>query len=403
MVEGRCPMRNRVADGEHVRVTRHEEVPRVRVDGLATAWRRSSRFVPLFLVILIVVYWWFVMAVESSPGDWAFDFRQFWQGGNDVVEGLSPYPSAELLATAGGHLDPEGIRDVFRFPYPAGAAIAFAPFGALSFETAAAVWSALLILSLFAALLVLGVRDWRVLAVVVSSAPVIGSVRLGTLTPLLVLLLAMTWRWRDSRWLAGGALALAISLKLFVWPVVVWLLATKRYAAAATATVAAAVATLAAWALIGFEGLAEYPGLVRRLSDVVGDRGYSFVALGVEVGLPRALAGALPWVVGVAVLASLVANARRDGGDRVTFSLAVVGALAMTPIVWLHYFALLVVPLALAWPRFGWPWALLWLFWLTPVQENGGDIWRILLAIAVTLLVIAWVSRRSHPPTMDRL
>lgn len=364
---------------------------RVRASGIWTAARRSVDRIALGALLLVVLWWWLVLAVQSSPADWAFDFRQFWQGANDVVNGVSPYPSKELLATAGDHLDPVGIREVFRFPYPAGAAVALAPLGALGFETAAAVWSALLIVSLLAALWVLGVRDWRVLGVVITSAPVISSVRLGTLTPLLLLLLAVAWRWRDRRWVSGGALAAAISMKLFLWPLVVWLAATRRYAAAAIAAGLAALTTITAWAAIGFDGLAEYPELVRRLTDVVADRGLSLVALGVELGLPREIAGLLPWIAGAALLGVVVVLARREGSDRRSFALAVVAAIALTPIVWLHYFALLVVPLALARPRFAWPWLLMWVFWITPVQENQDDLWRIIVALVVgsALIVVS--------------
>lgn len=361
----------------------------MRVRGLWVAGERAVGWAGLGVLLALVFWWWYVLAIQGSPGDWAFDFRQFWQGANDVVNGVSPYPSAALLATAGDHLDPEGIREVFQFPYPAGAAIALAPLGFLGFHAAAAVWSALLIVSLLAAIWILGVRDWRVLAVVISSAPVITAVRLGTLTPVLILLLAVAWRWRDRRWLAGGSLALAISLKLFLWPLVVWLAATRRWLEAALACVGAIALTLAAWAAIGFDGLADYPELLRRLSDVVADRGFSLVALGVEAGLPRGAAEALPWLVGLSLLAGVAIIARRDGGDRRAFSPAIFAAIALTPIVWLHYFALLVVPLALARPRLSWAWGLMWIFWLMPAQENEGDLWRIALATAVVGAVVA--------------
>ena len=182
----------------------------------------------------IIFSWWLLWAAHDPGGDWAFDFRQFWHGGQDVVNGVSPHPSMALVATAGDNLGPSGIQEMFRFPYPAGAAVVLAPLGALDFELAAVVWSALLIVSLVSALLILGVRDWRVLGVVIGSASVIGVVRLGTLTPVLILLLAVAWRWRDRRCVAGGSLALAISLKLFLWPLasglwplVVWLAATR--------------------------------------------------------------------------------------------------------------------------------------------------------------------------------
>jgi len=361
----------------------------VRVNGLLAAVPRTAGWVFFCVLPAIIFSWWLLWSARSPGGDWAFDFRQFWQGGHDVVNGVSPYPSMALVATAGDNLGPSGIQEVFRFPYPAGAAVALAPFGALDFELAAVVWSALLIVSLVSALLILGVRDWRVLGIVIGSAPVIGAVRLGTLTPVLILLLAVAWRWRDRSWVAGGSLALAISLKLFLWPLVVWLAATRRWAAAALAAGLAAGATLAAWAAIGFDGLADYPELLRRLSDLVADRGFSLVALGVEAGLPRGAADALPWVVGLSLLAGVVVVARRDDGDRRAFTLGIGAAIALTPIVWLHYFALLVVPLALARPRLSWAWGLMWVFWLIPAQENEGDLWRVVLATALAGAVLA--------------
>jgi Glycosyltransferase family 87 len=328
------------------------------------------------------------VAMVDSEG-WAFDFRQFWQGGNDVVEGASPYPSAEVLDTAGDHLDPEGIQDVFRFPYPAAAALFFAPFGMLDFDAAAVLWAVVLLASLVGAVWILGVRDWRVLGVVLSSAPVIGAIGIGTLTPLLILLVALAWRWRDTVWVVAGALAAAIALKLFLWPLVVWLAATRRWAAAVAATVLASVVTFAAWGVLGWDGLRAYPELARRLVDVVGDRGFSLVAFGVGSGLPQALAELLPWLVGLLLLAAAVVVAvRREADEAVTFSIALVAAIALTPIVWLHYFALLVVPLALASPTLSLAWGSMWLFWLIPAQENGGELWRVVVALAVTAGVL---------------
>ena len=235
---------------------------------------------------LLLFCWWLGFAVLDSGGDWAFDFRQAWQGGKDVLDGMSPYPSPELLATAGNHLDPVDIQEVFRFPYPAAAAVGLSPLGTLAFDSAAAIWGILLILSLFAAAWTLGVRDWRVLGVVIGSAPIIGAVRIGTLTPVLLLLLTVAWRWRDRRWIVGLSLAIAISLKLFLWPLVVWLAATRRWAAAVATVGSTAVLLCSAWAVIGFEGLGDYPELLRKLADVVQDRGFSLVALAWKQACP---------------------------------------------------------------------------------------------------------------------
>jgi len=352
----------------------------------------------LIFGVLPALIFCFLLGVAAFDSDgWAFDFRQFWQGGNDVTNGVSPYSTAATLETAGDDLDPEEIQEVFRFPYPAAAALAFAPFGALDFDIAAAVWGALLIVSLFVAVWMLGVRDWRVLGVVIASAPVIGAVGIGTLTPVLLLLAAVTWRWRDTFWVAGGAVAVAISLKLFLWPLVVWLAATRRWSAALGAAALAIAMTFVAWGAIGWAGLSDYPELVRRLADVVQDRGYSLVALGMEAGLSEGIADTLPWLVGLPLLAGVVMVARRDADDRTAFSLAMVAAITLTPIVWLHYFVLLIVPLALARPRLSLAWGLMWIFWLFPAQENGGDLWPIVVALALTTTVLLVAAATPKP------
>ncbi len=96
--------------------------------------------------------------------------------------------------------------------------------------------------------------------------------------------------------------------------------------------------------------------------------------------------------MGLSLLACVVVLARRGEDERTTFSVALVAALALTPIVWIHYFAFLIVPLALAWPRLSWAWALLWPFWLLPPGHYDG-VWKILLAIALAAAVLVQVAR----------
>jgi hypothetical protein len=355
------------------------------------AARRSIPWIAA-AVVLVLVAFRFVVLVRDTPGELAFDFRQFWQGARDVVDGVSPYPSGELLATAGDHLTSVGIQEVFRFPYPAGAAVALAPFGALGFEPAAAIWLTVGLACVVATLRVLGVRDWRVHGVALTSLPVLSAVYLGTLTPVLLLLAAVVWRWRDRSVVAGAALALAIALKLFLWPLVLWLAATRRYAAAALAAGLALAFTLGSWAAIGFAGLAGYPEQLRLLTEVVAERGYSLVALGHALALPDVPSRLLPWAIGLALLGcALVLAHRREEDERFGFSLAVVAAIALTPIVWLHSFAFLAVPLALARPRIAWAWGLLWVFWVVPAQESDGSLWRLALALGVAAAVVVSV------------
>ena len=354
------------------------------------AWKLAFIGLPAFLFLLPLV------AALVFEGDWAFDFKQFWQGAHDVVHGRSPYPSEELLATASDRLGPVGIQEVFRFPYPASTAVLLVPFGLLPFTVAAALLTVILAAAIPVGLLVLGVRDARVVLLTFGFATVGGAVRIGTLTPVLFLAIALLWRYRERRLIAALVAAAAIPAKMFLWPMLVWLAATRRMGTALVAVTVAIASTLVAWAAIGFAGLVEYPELVRRLNDVVADRGYSLVALGVEAGLPLDAARVLPFAIGLPALAGVVWLGRM-GRDQESFSLALTVSILLTPIVWLHYFTLLLVPLALSRPRFSWPWLLPLLYWVPATQENEGDLWRLVFCLTLSAGVVGMSLVRPFP------
>ena len=112
---------------------------------------------------------------------------------------------------------------------------------------------------------------------------------------------------------------------------------------------------LASWAVIGFSGLTSYPDLLRRVQDVVGDDSYTAYIVGLDLGLPSELARTVWLALGLGLLGGIVLLGRRRD-ERAAFVLAIAAALALTPIVWLHYFALLVVSVAVCAPRLGVVW-----------------------------------------------
>ena len=174
----------------------------------------------------------------------------------------------------------------------------------------------------------------------------------GTSRSLLVLPLALAWRYRDSARVAGLAVGVAVAAKLFVWPLVVWLLLTRRFRAAAWAVGSAAVLVLGAWALIGFEGFADYPALLRAVQDVYAVRSISLstVAGGARcVGLRRGRRRRGSRASRAS--RSPRGSSRRADGDRRAFALVVAACIVASPIVWPNYAALLFVPIAITWPR----------------------------------------------------
>ena len=107
------------------------------------------------------------------------------------------------------------------------------------------------------------------------------------------------------------------------------------------------------------------------LADGEQGRGYSLVSAGLALGLGPGAARAVAVAVGAGLIALCWREGRR-GFDERSLALALAAALALSPIVWLHYFVLLLVPIALARRTFGPIWLIPALFWITPFEENFG-------------------------------
>jgi len=278
-----------------------------------------------------------------------FDFAIFLKAADDVRSGESPY------------VDPETVSKNTPPPYvyPPLLAIVLIPATALPDEIGGSspvgvVVSLLLVACVVGALLVLDVRDWRCYPVALLYPPTLENIEYGAVGPVLALLVALAWRYRDRVLAVSAALGGAIVLKVFLWPLLVWLAATRRWTAAVGAGALALGLALASWAVIGFRGLGDYPELLRRLSEIEAENSYSAFAILVTIGVPATLARVLLVLVAASLLvvAWRVARGSQNGdGDRRAFVLALAVAFVLTPILWLHYLVLLVVPIALARPR----------------------------------------------------
>ncbi len=356
------------------------------VTGLRVAGRRVSIVLGCLVLPAILLATFFSVAFVSPAGDrieepaFGWDFRATWRAAGDVLVGDSPYAAPTREA-----LDGED-----QFVYPPGPAFAAIPFRLFSFDVAAVLFGLLLVASVVLTLRLLGVRDWRCYGIVFTWVPVLESVRLGAISILLALGTALAWRYRDHAYVGAAAVAAIVAAKLFLWPLALWLAVTGRLRQAAVAVTAGFVATFAAWAAIGFQGLRDYGAMLGTLSDLVGPKSYSLAALSHALGLSESAERFLPALVGGALLVALVLVARRPGPDRDSRALilALAAGLALSPIVWTHYFALLIVPIALARPRLSALWLLPLVFWLSPNQSEG-ELWRICVVLGVAALTFA--------------
>jgi hypothetical protein len=246
---------------------------------------------------------------------------------------------------------------------------------------------------------VLGVRDWRCYGIVLLWPPVISAIQTGNVTLWLALASALAWRFRDRLGVSSAAVGLTLAVKFLLWPLLVWFAATRRLANTAVAAAVAVGLLLGSWAAIGFEGLRGYPELLRRLEDAVGDDAYTLFNLLDDLGAPHAVARGLWLGLGIALLAACTAVARR-GDEQSAFILALAAALALTPLVWLHYFALLVVGVAIARPRLG-------VVWFVPLAmflaDGGGDPspFETTVALAAAAFTLALALRESRRTEAD--
>lgn len=321
----------------------------------------------------------------------ALDFRAFVRGADAIVRGQTPYVGVE---------DPAAVVNE-SYVYPPLAAIGVIPFTALSQDVAGLLAMGMLVVAVLLIPFVLGVRDWRCYGVVLIWPPVITAIQTGSVTILLALGAALAWRFREQL-TSPVSVGAALALKLFLWPLVVWLLATRRPTAALLSFLIGAGLALGSWAAIGFVGLAAYPDLLRRLQDLIELHCYTLYAVAIDLGASPVVARSVWLAGGLAVLGAVVVAARR-GDSRSSFILALAAALALSPIVWLHYFTLLLVAVAIVAPRL----SPIWFVPLAMVVATGnGDptllqTGAVLAASAVTV-ALAIVPRESFPWMVDR-
>jgi hypothetical protein len=322
---------------------------------------------------------------ELSRPNTLVDFAVFRTAAHAVIHGHSPYGASAL--TANGH---EG------FVYPPFTGILFASFALLPNPVARALMLVVGFAAVLLALRLLRVADWRCYGLALLFAPTVNAVALGSITPLLLLGAAATWHYRDRPRVAGVVSALTAVSKVFVWPLAVWLVVRSRLRAAAIFIVSAVVLVIGGWAVIAFAGFSSYPHLIQLLSKKEALRSYS----------PAALFGttsvALSVGLALLVVAAVVVASRGADGDRRAFAVAIMGAIAATPVLWLHYLLLLLVPLALYRPRLSPLWFLPFVLWATPQTVPDGTLWKVALALGVAVALTVRVVVVPDPASMRR-
>jgi hypothetical protein len=336
-----------------------------RRSGIA-AGERVLQYALFAVLPVVVVVTMFVTAVTTGPLAW--DFR------NEL------YPQAKTLLD-GNNPWPEGL-------WPPLATVIAMSFTVMPSEAAGVAFALFGLACMALALWLVGVRDWRVYGAVSLWPSMLGDIRIAHLTPLLCLLAALVWRYRDRPLASGAALGLAGGLKFLLWPLGVWLLATGRVRAAVVGALVAATSLLL---VVPFSPLDNYLGTLRDVSDRFDQDSYSPYGLLIRLGASNAAAHGVTYALGAVLL---VLTWRRR-----SYALAIAAALVLSPIVWLDFYALAAIPLAIARPRLSWIWFLPLVTWGLPSSGIAADetwgVGRVLIVFAAVFCVSGRTSENS--------
>jgi hypothetical protein len=351
-------------------------------------WHRLGRRALLSGLVIVAMIALYRNAMGSHYG---FDFHGIWRAGQDVLAGRSPYlaPNAhKLLVVGNAYIDPPLL------------AVLATVFSVLPFGLGVALWNVTCAAAFVAALFLLGVRDWRGYVVALCSFPFVSSLALGQPDGLFALAAALAWRYRDS-WRGALAVGALIAAKLLAWPLLLWLVVTRRIRCSLIALVSAVALLLLSWATIGFKGLVDYPKLLAADAQAFATRSHSIVAGAMRLGASEQLATALAIALAAAVGLVIVRVAR--GSDPGCFAATIAVGLLASPLLWSHYLVLLFIPLAIGRHRPDRLWLLTAAFWLSPFETNPHG-WQIGLVLftATTIAIGASSTARLRARSVTR-
>jgi alpha-1,2-mannosyltransferase len=300
------------------------------------------------------------------------------------------YPEAKLILAGKDPFPPpysdlsSGVNRIF----PVFAALLVIPLTVFSAKLAAGLFVVVLLVALVATIRILGVTDWRIYGIVAVWPASISALQTGNLTIVLGLLVALGWRYRNQALLCGIALGAAIGLKIFLWPLLVWLLATRRYRATATTAAVAIGSTLL---VLPFATFTAYTRLLDNLGNTFSRESYNLIGLLVQTGIAGlGTAKVVADCVGIVVLG--LAYRRRS------LTLGIAASLVLSPIVWLHYFELLLLPLGINRPRLSPVWLLPFVLFICPGTGANVKGWTIIVALIVFAAVTVTVEWGLDPP-----
>ena len=195
---------------------------------------------------------------------------------------------------------------------------------------------------------------WAVVgtAMLLFSSPLLATLALGQIYPILALLLVAAWMAdrRDKLSFCGGILGVVVALKPSLAPILLWPLVRRRWRAFGVALICGAVATLVGAVVVG-------PGATLDWLRLLSDRSPSLIPYWDNASLPGAATrlftespfaqhvATWTWTIPVAyalgIGAIVLTAARVRQGAEVGLWALVAASLLASPIAWHNYLVLL--------------------------------------------------------------
>jgi hypothetical protein len=323
------------------------------------------------------------MIHNLSGPDYGNDFRGVQDAAIRILHGADPYvgrTAHQLLVTNNPYVLPPLLAELT------------SPLTALPFGVALAIFDLVCVVALVGALRLLEIRDPWIYVIALFSLPFVDSLWIGQPEGLFALALALAWRGRHGR-AAPIAVGLVVASKLVLWPLLLWLLVSRRRSAAILGAATALIVLAISWAAIGFHGLTGYLHRLALDGRAFDQRSHSIAAVALRLGLGQTVAVALGMAAGALIAGSLARYAgRRELG---IFTATVLGGLLFSPLLWTHYLVVLFVPMAVARRRFDWLWMSTVLWYASPA-EPAAHVWQIALVPGLAVFLAGDAVRRTR-------
>ncbi|HEY1737633.1 MAG TPA: glycosyltransferase 87 family protein, partial [Acidimicrobiia bacterium] len=290
----------------------------------------------LALLVALAVIWKLTRWIRP------WDALVLLHAGHDVIRGISPYPRS---------IHSPSVYDGHAFVYPYASAWIMGPLGALPTFAGQTVFLAISAVALVGAWWISRTRSTVVLLALLLSSTTVIALQIGSVEPLLLLGIVAAWRWRDKALLCGACIATVVVAKVFLLPLLAWLVLARRWRAAGVAVAVSAALLLAGWSL-GPLGAPAYMHMLDALSRHESRQGWSFAGYMLRHGIAPATADHLAIAVaGLTIITAWIVHLQ-SGSDETLLVGCVAASLFASPVVWAHYFVLLfLAPLIARLPR----------------------------------------------------